>query len=425
MDPLDRFISENFAASQIAPSALTSKIASRVFGTPDKLVEETEKIAHRMECYLDQFVGTELYDQAVGLCEEEMKLEAASIQRRMASMQENPARDEDWLKRDMICLQKNQLELALHKLRATAGGQGPGPEAPAVAADQTAAVPPPAAAAPAVEPAKTASYGSLSKCSSMPMGEDEPGFLDRFVGTELYEQAAALVQQALDLEEEQLQRRMKEDAERAADDTWTKRQAIDLAKKKLELQLHGLESQKATAPALASAAPKTAAFILAALREKEAAIDLGALAAKAKPGLGAVRREIPQAAQLSAARRSIPAQMAGAGKAVPPPIPAAAHDPFRSPQALSFGKRGPSSSAPVKTMPFSQHPKEMQQHAEGLHMLSERAAKGDAATRASTLNLAKRMGVHGDVSASVLAHDKGLSKYAMLRALIHSGLRTA
>lgn len=56
----------------------------------------------------------------------------------------------------------------------------------------------------------------------------------------------------------------------------------------------------------------------------------------------------------------------------------------------------------------------MQQHAEGLHMLSERAAKGDPTTRANTLNLAKRMGVHGDVSASVLAHDKGLSKFARL-----------
>jgi len=64
--------------------------------------------------WLTQFQGTPLYEQAVALEEEELQAEAADIERRIASRQN----ENTWDKKDMVTLRKRMLDLELSKLKA-------------------------------------------------------------------------------------------------------------------------------------------------------------------------------------------------------------------------------------------------------------------------------------------------------------------
>lgn len=63
--------------------------------------------------WLDQFVGTPLYDSAMALREKELEIESERIHRRMEDNNKDL-----WTAGDMVRLDKDKLELKLHKLKS-------------------------------------------------------------------------------------------------------------------------------------------------------------------------------------------------------------------------------------------------------------------------------------------------------------------
>lgn len=79
---------------------------------PVKAAHDSDSVA----CWIDQFKGTPLFDQAVMLEQADLQLEAQDIQRRM----QQPPPDDLWVQRDQLRLQKRLLELQL--AQASGGG---------------------------------------------------------------------------------------------------------------------------------------------------------------------------------------------------------------------------------------------------------------------------------------------------------------
>lgn len=123
MNDLETFI-HSIHPSRSKVAAPSARELAMLHGAPSETLDAVEKLAYYAACFLDEFEGTPLYDQAIALQEQELKLEAKEIaDRERRRAQEEPASD-TWAKRDQLRLEKDALSLELHKLRA-AGKVGP------------------------------------------------------------------------------------------------------------------------------------------------------------------------------------------------------------------------------------------------------------------------------------------------------------
>lgn len=106
---------------------------------------DMEKVAYLAKCvdddrygsWLDQFAGTPLHAKAVQLCEQEIELEKAELEKRLQRRQESAGEEEIWSRRDMLRLQKDILMLELHKsTMGQGGGKDPSMQPQAAAAEE-------------------------------------------------------------------------------------------------------------------------------------------------------------------------------------------------------------------------------------------------------------------------------------------------
>lgn len=339
---IDTFLSDLFGSTKKASTDfdLSSAAMGRVFGTPDPFLEEFEKVAHDEAGFLSQFEGTPLFPRAVQLIEESLKIEAARLQNNINERARDEGRDDIWNERDQIRIKKKQLELELAKSKAHAS----------IAPKQPAAEPGPVApTAPATgSPAAEKLSALLEECS-MPSSKDA-SFLAQFEGTPLFPQAVALLQQEVANEEKDLQRRAESEADRKArPNFWDQEQALDLEKRKLELELATLKLQGAQPAEEASPEAKVAAMVLR-MRGKTAGRKLSAAQLEKLANIiRNVSHYLPHApaslvhsaggAAQSAAKAAIPRNAAefaahapaslrqSAGRAMPPPVPGRAVPP--------------------------------------------------------------------------------------------------
>jgi len=77
-----------------------------------------------MECWLDKFKGTPLFERACQLEEQLLEIEAKETEARM----QQPMMDEFWRARDQICLQKRMLDLEYVKAQAASAAPAGGPQ---------------------------------------------------------------------------------------------------------------------------------------------------------------------------------------------------------------------------------------------------------------------------------------------------------
>jgi hypothetical protein len=146
MDQLNKFLIDTFGGTKLASA------------TPIEAVEpnEYDRIAFKRafldgcvdEKFLASFEGTPLAPQAIALCEQELAMEQAQLQARMARDAQNAAFDytKECNEREGMRLQKLQLTIQLHKMK-TMGVGAPTPPGQAVIG-----TPDPAAAAMAAPP---------------------------------------------------------------------------------------------------------------------------------------------------------------------------------------------------------------------------------------------------------------------------------
>jgi hypothetical protein len=118
------------------------------------------------EDWLEKFQGTPMYDQALALEEQKLKLDIAQQQSRR---QERAGRDQLWDARDAICLQKRMLELQLRKQQGGGGDEALGDEAPG---EEPVAEPPP---------------GPSDAPTEAPPEEEKTSAVDYFYGRRLAE----------------------------------------------------------------------------------------------------------------------------------------------------------------------------------------------------------------------------------------------
>jgi hypothetical protein len=120
---LDRFLEVSYAHEQ--GRNLRNEMAEAMEALPvetlHKLASGQEKLAFGDEggCWLDQFAGTPLYEQAIQLEEQSIKLKA---QRQTQSREDRDARDQLYDAEDAIRLKKKMLELDMRKQEAGAEG---------------------------------------------------------------------------------------------------------------------------------------------------------------------------------------------------------------------------------------------------------------------------------------------------------------
>lgn len=107
---------------QDLPAAALLELAgvSRRADTEDVLMKLAFHGPDKSE-WLEQFVGSPLYEQAIALCEQDLAMEQQHLQARIARRQAEQAAgswEQESNDRDMMRIQKHQLTLALHKHKA-------------------------------------------------------------------------------------------------------------------------------------------------------------------------------------------------------------------------------------------------------------------------------------------------------------------
>lgn len=377
---LDQFITDLFGSTKKASTDFSLGAAQfgHVFGTPDPLLEYTEKLAHDAANFLAQFEGTPLFERAVQLCEEDLKIEGARIQDRLSRRGSDEMRDDLWVKGDQLRLQKKQLELELAKSKVAPAmppdqAQEPGPVAPTAQATGS--------------PVAEKLSALLEDCAVGNPGRHQ-SFLSQFEGTPLYEKAVGLMQAELQLEEQKIQQRMQEEAERKArPDYFTQEDMLRVEKDKLELELAAMKMQAPTPAEAKVASIARALRTKTAGRRKLSQADLTKLANAFSRSVGSYLQHAPAqlmhqagGAAQAAAKQAIPRNAAEfaahapaqlrqsvgratpppiPGRAVPPPVPAAAARPapaaggdlFSVPAGPSRFSGAPGSAPAARPMP--------------------------------------------------------------------------
>ncbi len=123
---LDAFLEVAYEKEKQA--SIESEVIENLKQLPDeelhKIVRGETKLAFHADsggCWLDQFKGTPMYEQALALETQSLELDVADQQKRQSERQE---RDAIWDQRDAISVQKRMLELDLRKQEAGMGAGG-------------------------------------------------------------------------------------------------------------------------------------------------------------------------------------------------------------------------------------------------------------------------------------------------------------
>lgn len=125
---LDTFLEVSYRDEQA--KSLRNEMAEAMTALPNdmlhKLASGEEKLAFHGDkeggCWLDQFQGTPLYEQAIQLEEKSIELEAQDQQQRV---EDRAGRDQIWDARDAVRLKKRMLELELRKGEGVGEGEEP------------------------------------------------------------------------------------------------------------------------------------------------------------------------------------------------------------------------------------------------------------------------------------------------------------